>query len=56
MRSTNRRLASGHKGDYDRAIKDYSQALRLNPRDANAFNSRGWAYARKIRRFVSFQE
>jgi tetratricopeptide (TPR) repeat protein len=35
------------KGDYDRAILDYNQAIRLNPRDANSFFNRGAAYARK---------
>ena len=35
------------KGDYDRAILDYDQAVRLNPSHANAFSNRGVAYARK---------
>jgi len=35
------------KGDYDRAILDYDQAIRLNPSHANAFSNRGVAYARK---------
>jgi tetratricopeptide (TPR) repeat protein len=35
------------KGDHDRAILDYNQAIRLNPRDANSFSNRGAAYARK---------
>jgi lipoprotein NlpI len=31
-------------GEYDRAIKDYDQAIALNPHYANAFNNRGNAY------------
>lgn len=31
----------------DRAIKDYDEAIRLNPRHADAFSNRGVAYARK---------
>ncbi|MGD0904757.1 MAG: tetratricopeptide repeat protein [Terracidiphilus sp.] len=36
-----------HKGDNDRAIQDYDQALRLNPSDAKAFSNRGLSYAHK---------
>jgi tetratricopeptide (TPR) repeat protein/serine/threonine protein kinase len=32
------------KGDYDRAIDEYTQAIRLRPDDAGAFYSRGDAY------------
>ena len=32
------------KKDYDRAIADYDQAIRLNPNYAAAYNSRGLAY------------
>ncbi len=32
------------KGEYDRAISDYNEAIRLNPQDAVAFYSRGIAY------------
>jgi tetratricopeptide (TPR) repeat protein len=35
------------KGDVDRAIQDYSQAIRLNPRSAMIYNNRGVAYDRK---------
>ena len=34
-------------GNSDRAIKDYSQAIRLNPKDAFAFNNRGIEYSNK---------
>ena len=33
-----------YKGDYDRAIQDYDQAIRLKPDYAIAFNNRGDAY------------
>jgi len=29
------------RDDYDKAIADYSEAIRLDPKDAEAFNSRG---------------
>src|SRR5215831_8433486 len=35
------------RGQYDRAIEDYNQAIRLNPNHANAFSNRGATYARK---------
>jgi tetratricopeptide (TPR) repeat protein len=35
------------KGDHDRAILDYDQAIRLNPSHANSHSNRGAAYARK---------
>ena len=34
-----------YKGDYDRAIQDYDQAVRLKPDDAAALNNRCWARA-----------
>src|SRR6266511_3782105 len=33
--------------DYDRAIAALSEAIRLDPKNARAFNNRGFAYARK---------
>jgi tetratricopeptide (TPR) repeat protein len=36
-----------YKGDYDRAIADSTQALRLDPNFANAYSNRGNAYLRK---------
>src|SRR5258707_1124819 len=35
------------KGDYDRAIADYDEAIRLHPRYAPAFNNRGNVWYRK---------
>jgi tetratricopeptide (TPR) repeat protein len=43
----NRGTAYLNKGDFDRAIQDYDQAIRLVPDYANAFNSRGVAYQAK---------
>src|SRR4051812_7421179 len=43
----NRGLAYDNKGQYDRAIEDYDQAIKLNPNDADVFVNRGNAYARK---------
>ena len=36
-----------YKGDYDRAIQDYDQAIRLKPDYAIAFYNRGYAYQHK---------
>jgi tetratricopeptide (TPR) repeat protein len=35
------------KGEYDRAIADYTQAIKLNSKFAAAYNNRGVAYDRK---------
>ncbi|MCH9050323.1 MAG: tetratricopeptide repeat protein [Proteobacteria bacterium] len=43
----NRGEAYDRKGEYDRAIADYDQAIRLKPDYALAFNDRGVAYYRK---------
>jgi tetratricopeptide (TPR) repeat protein len=43
----NRGLAYVKKGEYDRAIQDYDEAIRLDPNFAKAFNNRGAAYAAK---------
>ena len=43
----NRGEAYGLKGDSDRAISDYSQAIVLNPSYAPAYNGRGRAYTSK---------
>ena len=42
-----RGLAYRSKGDFDRAIADYSEAIRLDPKLAAAYNNRGNAYKNK---------
>jgi tetratricopeptide (TPR) repeat protein len=42
-----RGLAYKLKGEYDRAIADYDQALKLKPRDATVYNNRGSAWWKK---------
>ena len=42
----NRGLAYSNKGQYDLAIQDFDQAIRLNPQDADVYDNRGHAYAR----------
>jgi lipoprotein NlpI len=42
-----RGLAYAVKGDIDRAIADYSEAIRLDPKDVWAHHNRGLAYAAK---------
>ena len=44
---SNRGLGYRQKGDYDRAIADYAQAIKLNSKLAAAFNNRGVAYDKK---------
>ena len=43
----NRGNAYGDKGDFDRAIADYNEAIRLDPKYAVAYNNRGIAYRDK---------
>src|SRR5881392_831928 len=45
-----RALAFGAKGEYDRAIQDYSIVIERNPRDPVALNNRGVLYE-KIRNY-----
>jgi tetratricopeptide (TPR) repeat protein len=42
-----RGIAYKRKGDYDRAIVDYDEAIRLDPNNARAYSNRGNAYADK---------
>jgi tetratricopeptide (TPR) repeat protein len=42
-----RGLAYRLKGEYDRAIQDYSQAIKLDAKSADAYNNRGVAYDNK---------
>src|SRR6516165_11974649 len=44
---SNRGIAYASKGDYDRAILDYDNALQLEPDAAPVLNNRGNAYGRK---------
>jgi tetratricopeptide (TPR) repeat protein len=44
MKFYNRGFAYNGKGQYDRAIEDLDQAIKLNPNYALAFNGRGSAY------------
>jgi tetratricopeptide (TPR) repeat protein len=43
----NRGIAYRDKGQYDRAIQDYDEAIRLIPNDGKLFNNRGTAYFSK---------
>jgi tetratricopeptide (TPR) repeat protein len=47
MAFNNRGAAYKLKGDYDRALKDYEQAILFNPNFANAYNNRGVIYGLK---------
>ncbi len=41
-----RGLSYSSKGDYKRAIANFTEALKLRPKYINAYNSRGYAYLR----------
>lgn len=43
----NRGIAYKNKGDFDRAIADFTQAIQLNPKDAKPHVNRGNAYSDK---------
>ena len=47
MAYNNRGNAYQAKGDYDRAIADYTEAIRLDPKFADAYYERGAAYSAK---------
>jgi Flp pilus assembly protein TadD len=44
---TNRGAEFGAKGELDRAMKDHDQALKIDPKNALAFNNRGIAKLKK---------
>lgn len=37
-----------NKGEKELALKDYNQAIKLNPQDADAYYNRGILYVRRI--------
>ena len=43
----NRGNAYVAKGEYDRAVQDYDQSIKLNPNYSRTFNNRGVAYQKK---------
>ncbi len=47
VNSLNRGVAYGEKGEYDQAIADCTEAIRLEPTFAQAYYDRGVSYARK---------
>jgi len=42
--------------DFSEAIRDFDQALRLTPNDADAYHGRGWSYAQKGNYQRAFQD
>jgi tetratricopeptide (TPR) repeat protein len=36
-----------NKGDFDRAIADYTRATQIDPKDGLAYNNRGWPHYKK---------
>ncbi len=44
---TNRGSGYANKGDYGRAIQDYDQAIKLDPKNAHALFNRGVAKIKK---------
>jgi tetratricopeptide (TPR) repeat protein len=40
----NRGMAYGNKGEFDKAIADFTEAIQLDPKLAQAYNNRGVAY------------
>ena len=41
---SNRGVEYGKKGDLERAIADFDQAIKLNPKDPSVYNNRGLAW------------
>ena len=40
-------MNTGNHGDCEKAIADYTEAIRLDPKDAKAYYNRGVAYGEK---------
>jgi tetratricopeptide (TPR) repeat protein len=40
----NRGYAYSQKGDYDRAVADYDEAIKISPKNAEFYNDRGNAF------------
>ena len=40
-----RGFSHAEKGDHDKAIADFTEAIRLDPKDADAYYYRGFSYA-----------
>ena len=40
-------MPTRHQGEYDRAIQDFTEVIRLNPNDAAVYYLRGIAYMLK---------
>jgi tetratricopeptide (TPR) repeat protein len=51
-----RGTAYGEEGDYDRAIDDLIEVIRLDPDDAAAYRNRGFAYAEQGRGAEAIQD
>jgi len=43
----NRGIAWDKKGEHDKAIEDYTEAIRINPKDADTYINRGVAWGEK---------
>jgi Flp pilus assembly protein TadD len=48
--------AHAGKEDYDSAIADYTQVIRLDPNDAVAYSSRGLAYNTKGQKALAIKD
>jgi tetratricopeptide (TPR) repeat protein len=52
----NRGIAYAAKGQYDRAVSDFTMALEINPRDALAYYNRARAYYFKKQYYKSWRD
>jgi Flp pilus assembly protein TadD len=44
---SSRGIAYGLRGDFDKAIADCTEAIRLDPKNTQAYQNRGVAYGKK---------